>query len=129
MFVQSIQPSRVQAQGCKKNLNNTNSCTNFQKKQIKEKEKKRNVGLTLRLKRRKNLRVYETLLAELRLEDEYNYKNYLRMSFENFEEIIQLIKDDIIKKKTKMKDSILLRLYLAATTGFLSTGVSYKSYV
>ena len=51
------------------------------------------------------------------------------MSFENFEEIIQLIKDDIIKKKTKMKDSILLRLYLAATTGFLSTGVSYKSYV
>ena len=85
--------------------------------------------MKLRLKRRKNLRVYETLLAELRLEDEYNYKNYLRMSFENFEEIIQLIKDDIIKTKTKMKDSILLRLYLAATTGFLSTGVSYKSYV
>ena len=85
--------------------------------------------MKLRLKRRKNLRVYETLLAELRLEDEYNYKNYLRMSFEIFEEIIQLIKDDIIKKKTKMKDSILLRLYLAATTGFLSTGVSYKSYV
>ena len=85
--------------------------------------------MKLRLKRRKYLRVFETLLAELRLEDEYNYKNYLRMSFENFEEIIQLIKDDIIKKKTKMKDSILLRLYLAATTGFLSTGVSYKSYV
>ena len=85
--------------------------------------------MKLRLKRRKYLRVFETLLAELRLEDEYNYKNYLRMSFENFEEIIQLIKDDIIKKKTKMKDSILLRLYLAATTGFLSTGVSYKSYI
>ena len=85
--------------------------------------------MKLRLKRRKYLRVFETLLAELRLEDEYNYKSYLRMSFENFEEIIQLIKDDIIKKKTKMKDSILLRLYLAATTGFLSTGVSYKSYI
>ena len=85
--------------------------------------------MKLRLKRRKYLRVFETLPAELWLEDEYNYKNYLRMSFENFEEIIQLIKDDIIKKKTKMKDSILLRLYLAATTGFLSTGVSYKSYV
>ena len=55
--------------------------------------------MKLRLKRRKYLRVFETLLAELRLEDEYNYKNYLRMSFENFEEIIQLIKDDIIKKK------------------------------
>ena len=99
MFVQSIQPSRVQVQGCKKKLNNTNSCTNFQKKQVKENEKKRNVGMKLRLKRRKYFRVFETLLAELRLEDEYNYKNYLRMSFENFEEIIQLIKDDIIKKK------------------------------
>ena len=73
------------------------------KSKSRKKRKKRNVGMKLRLKRRKNLRVYETLLAELRLEDEYNYKNYLRMSFENFDEIIQLIKDDIIKKKLKWK--------------------------
>ena len=29
------------------------------------------------LKRKKNFGFYETLLAELRLEDKYNYKNYL----------------------------------------------------
>ena len=55
------------------------------------------------LERRKNLGFYEILLAELRLEDEYNYKNYLRMTSENFEEIFQLIKDDISNQNTKMR--------------------------
>ena len=48
-------------------------------------------------KRRQSLGVYETLLAELQLEDECNYKNYLRITSENFEEIFQQIKDDIRK--------------------------------
>ena len=52
------------------------------------------------LKRRKNLKLYETLLAELRLEDEYNYNILLRMTSENFEKISQLIKDDITKENT-----------------------------
>ena len=49
------------------------------------------------LKRRKNLEFYETLPAELQLEDEYNYNIILLMTSENFEEIFQLIKDDITK--------------------------------
>ena len=49
------------------------------------------------LKRRQSLGVYETWLADLPLEDECNYKNYLRMTSGNFEEIFQLIKDDIRK--------------------------------
>ena len=49
------------------------------------------------LERRKNLGFYESLLAELRLENEYNYKDYLRVTFENFEEIFQPMKDDINK--------------------------------
>ena len=43
----------------------------------------------------RHLECYDTMLAELRLEDKYNYKNYLRMNSEKFEEIFQLIKDDI----------------------------------
>ena len=46
-------------------------------------------------KRRKNLELYGTLLAELRLEEKYNYNILLRMTSENFEEILQLINDDI----------------------------------
>ena len=36
------------------------------------------------LKRKKSLEFYETLLAELRLEEEYNYNILLPMAFENF---------------------------------------------
>ena len=49
------------------------------------------------IKRRKNLELYGTLLAELQLEEEFNYNILLRMTSENFEEIFQLVKDDILK--------------------------------
>ena len=79
------------------------------------------------LKRRQGLGVFETLLAGLQLEDECNYKDYLRMTSENFEEIFQLIKDDIRKENTKIREPIPPRLKLAVTIRFLSTGESYKS--
>ena len=63
------------------------------------------------LKRRTNLKFHETIYAELRLENKYNYKNYLRMTFENFEEIFQLIKDDITKENTKMRQLTPPRLH------------------
>ena len=50
------------------------------------------------LKRRKNLELYRTLLAELRLEEECNYNILLRMTSESFEEIFQLITDKIPKE-------------------------------
>ena len=49
------------------------------------------------------------------------------MTSENFEEIFQLIKDDMIKENIRMRELIPPRL--AATIGFLSTGELYKSYV
>ena len=64
------------------------------------------------------------MLAELRLEGEYDYKFLLRIASENFEGVFQLIKDD-----TKLRELIPPRLYFVATVGFLSTGVLYKSYV
>ena len=62
------------------------------------------------LKRRKNLELYGTLLVELRLEQEYNYNILLRMTSENFEEIFRLIKDDILKENTNLRELILPRL-------------------
>ena len=96
------------------------------KKKRKSRQKKK-VWVKPWLKRRQSLVVFETLLAELRLEDERNYKNYLRMTSENFEELFQLIKDDIRKENTKMREPIPPRLKLAATIRFLSTWESYKS--
>ena len=65
------------------------------KNKSRKKRQQRKVGMKPRLERRKNLRFYQTLLAELQLEDEY-----LRMTFENFEEIFQLTKDGITKENT-----------------------------
>ena len=62
------------------------------------------------LKRRKNLEFYGTLLAELRLKDEYNYNILLQMTSENFEEIFQLTKGDLTKENTKMRELIPSRL-------------------
>ena len=61
-------------------------------------------------KRRKNLEFYGTLLAELRLEEEYNYNILLRMTSENFEEILQLIKDDIPKENINVRELIPSKL-------------------
>ena len=80
------------------------------KKKNNKKQKKKRVCVKPWLKRRKNLEFYETLLAELRLKDEYNYNIILRMTSENFEEIFQLIKDDITKENTKLRELIPPRL-------------------
>ena len=76
------------------------------------------------LKRRKNLEFYETLLAELLLEEEYDYKIILGMTSKNQEEIFQLIKDDIPKERNKLRKLIPSRLQLAANNWLLiSKGV------
>ena len=46
----------------------------------------------------------------MRLEDEYNYNILLLMTSENFEEIFHVIKDDITKENTKMRELIPPRL-------------------
>ena len=46
----------------------------------------------------------------MRLEDEYSYNIALRMTSEIFEEIFQLIKEDITKENTEMRELILPRL-------------------
>ena len=62
------------------------------------------------LNRRNNWELYGTLLAELQLEEEYNYNILLRMTSENFEEIFQLIKDNIPKENTNLRELIPSRL-------------------
>ena len=101
----------------------------FEKNKSRKKRQKTRVCVKPWLKKRKSLEFYETLLVELRLKDEYDYNILLRMTIENFEEIFQLIRDDITKENTKLRELISPRIQLAATIGFLSTGELYKSYV
>ena len=61
------------------------------------------------LKRRKNLEFYETVLADLRLEEEYGC-NILLLTLENPEEIFQLIKDEIPQGNTNLRELVPSRL-------------------
>ena len=69
---------------------------------------------------------YVQLLSELILEEPDIYKNYLRMTAENFDEILSLIKANICKKDTMMQDSVPPEIQLAITLRFLATGNSYR---
>ena len=65
---------------------------------LKNKEKKeRSVRAKPCLGRRINLGLYETLVLELRFEDESEYKKILRITPQDFDEIFGLIQDDITK--------------------------------
>ena len=50
------------------------------------------------------------MLAELPSEGEYNYNILLRMTSEIFKEIFQLIKDNIPKENTNLRELIPPRL-------------------
>ena len=52
-----------------------------EKSKSREKRQKGRVCVKAWLKRRKNIGFYETLLAEMRLEDEYNYKILFKNDF------------------------------------------------
>ena len=77
------------------------------------------------LNRRNELGVYNNLLWELRMEDEREYKKFLRMTLEIFDDLLNLIECEIQKKRTIMRDPIPPDIKLAAILRSLSTGANY----
>ena len=77
------------------------------------------------LKRREERGIYDTLVREFRLEEELEYKKFLGMDPNTFDELFQLIEANIAKQNTVMRDAIPAKVKLAVTIRFLSTGASY----
>ena len=75
--------------------------------------------------RRNELGFYNNLLAEFRLEDEDCYKNYLRMSANDFDELLALVNEDLIQQNTHLRDSIPAAIKLSLTIRYLATGMSF----
>jgi hypothetical protein len=67
------------------------------------------------------------LLKELAEEDPTEYHRHMRMTVENFEELLTLIEPLISKKNTMMRDSIPARVKLEVTLGYLASGDSFQS--
>ena len=61
------------------------------KKILRKKTKQRTARVKPWLNRRNELGVYNTLLRELRMEDESEYKKFPRMTPENFDDLLNLI--------------------------------------
>lgn len=56
-----------------------------------------------------------------------SFKNFLRMSSEDFENLINLVGHRIAKKNTNYREAIPVRERLAITLRFLASGDSYHS--
>ncbi|KAI4472002.1 hypothetical protein MML48_1g12228 [Holotrichia oblita] len=67
------------------------------------------------------------LHKELAVEDKENYRNFIRMDEETFNELLQLVEHDIENNNTMFRNSISARDRLSITLRYLATGESYKS--
>lgn len=92
------------------------------KQQNKKKKIKRSVWVRNWVQRRVDLSFQSTLLDELWTEDSMQLKNFLRMSSDDFDYILSLIKTSIQKQDTKMRLAIPPKDRLLVTLRFLATG-------
>lgn len=67
------------------------------------------------------------LLADFTLQDTGHFKNFCRMSSEDFEVLINLIGHKIVKKDTNYRNAIPVKERLSVTLRYLATGDSYTS--
>ena len=79
------------------------------------------------LQKRPSFEVYDTLLTEFRFREEEDYFNFLCMPPETFDNLLSLIKENITKQNTNMRDAIPPHLKLAATIRLLCSGETYTS--
>ncbi|KAF6207432.1 hypothetical protein GE061_018675 [Apolygus lucorum] len=68
-----------------------------------------------------------SLLSELAANEPNDFKNYLRMTEDCFEDILGRISPEIEKQSTAMRESITSKERLAATLQFLASGRSYEN--
>ena len=96
----------------------------LKKKRKRKKKRLRTAYVKPWLTRRNKLGVGNTLLQEFRLEDEDEYKRFLRMTPDNFNELLKLIETDFQKQNTHLRDAIPAKIKLAATLRLLATGTN-----
>ena len=78
--------------------------------------------------RRKQLGYSDTLLRELAEECPTRYKQFMRMTEENFNELLSLLDTKKLQRQdTNMREAIPVNLKLEVTLRYLATGDSFSS--
>lgn len=77
------------------------------------------------LKKRENYS-HIVLLNELKLSEANDYKNYLRMSEDQFERILRMVHPFLVRQDTTMRESISVNERLVLTLRFLATGRTFE---
>jgi hypothetical protein len=84
--------------------------------------KKRTLWTKDYIKRKRLQGLGDNLMKELALEDTHSYRRWLRMSEDQFMELLDGIKDDITTSDTMFRNSLTSYDKLAVTLRFLATG-------
>ncbi|XP_028132028.2 uncharacterized protein LOC114327552 [Diabrotica virgifera virgifera] len=78
-------------------------------------------------KRQEGRGVLSMVETELKDSDSEKYRQFLRMCEPQFDELLELIREDITKQDTILRKSISAEYRLALTLRFLASGESYRS--
>jgi hypothetical protein len=91
----------------------------------KPKKRKKRIWMKEWLKKRSEF-THERLLNELRTSEPNDFKNFVRLDAESFDELLQLIEPYIKKVDTTMRDAISVSQRLSITLRYLATGNSFE---
>lgn len=93
----------------------------------KKRLQKRKCWVRQWVQRRNSMGACSTLINEMQIEDPQQFRNFVRMSAEQLEVLINLIGPQIAKKDTRMRNAIPVKHRLLMTLRFLASGDSYNS--
>lgn len=93
----------------------------------KKEKKKRSIWVRKWLKRRPELGQYRKLLIELKKEDKKGFRNFMRMDYETYQEILHRIEPRIKKSGCNYRHPLSPGLKLAITLRYLAAGDNYHS--
>lgn len=94
---------------------------------LTKKKEKRRIWMKEWFKRRDKLGFGETLFRELREEDENCYKNFVRMTPEDFDFLLEKVTPFIQKRDTNYRKAISPTIRLCLTLRYLAAGDSFIS--
>ena len=95
--------------------------------ETEKKKKRRTLWVRKWLQRRPQLGQYRKLLTELKKEDKKGFRNFLRMDYETYREILQRIEPRITKSGCNYRKPLSAGLKLAITLRYLAAGDNYHS--